>query len=220
MPVPLSPAIGFGHKRCGFAVGVRHVVDHVFVFLQLVGLFCQAVKNQAQLVLAGRHFVVVLVHFHAETLHGGEHFGTQVVGFVDRVDGEIAAFDARAVAHVAHFVFCVGVPGRIRRINFVGYFVDGVGIAHIVKQEEFSFRAHVGHITDACRLQVGFCFFGCAAWVTLVCFACVGLNNGAVHADRFFGVERVNISAVRIERSVSCRRLRWISSPRWRSRQT
>ena len=44
-------------------------MDHIFVFLQLVCLFCEAAKNQAQLVLTAGHFVVMFVNFHAKAFH-------------------------------------------------------------------------------------------------------------------------------------------------------
>jgi hypothetical protein len=34
--------------------------------------------------------------------------------------GEVAALDARAVAHVAHLVLGVGVPGGVERVDLVG----------------------------------------------------------------------------------------------------
>ncbi|EAP80421.1 hypothetical protein NAS141_17949 [Sulfitobacter sp. NAS-14.1] len=188
-----------GHEGCGFTIGVRHVVDHVFVFLQLVRLFGQRAEDQAQFVLAGRHFVVVFVDLHAKTFHGRQHFGAQVLCFVRGVHGEVAVLEARAVAHVAHFIVGVGVPGRVRRINFVGYLVDRVREFDVVEQKEFGFRTHIGHIADARGFQIGFGFLRGAAGVTLIGFACVGLYNRAVHADGFFGIERINISGVRVE---------------------
>ena len=93
--------------------------------------------------------MVVLVDLHAQTLHGRQHLGTDVLTIVDRVHREITAFDTRTVACVAHLVLGVGVPGRIERVDLVGDFVDGVRETHIVKQEEFRFRAEIGHVTDA-----------------------------------------------------------------------
>ena len=65
------------HECRRFAVSVRHVVDHILVFLKLVGLLCEAVKDQAKLVLARGNFVVMLVDLHTEALHRGEHFRTR-----------------------------------------------------------------------------------------------------------------------------------------------
>ena len=184
------------HEGCGFAVRVCHVVDDVLVLLQVVGLLGQRAKDHAQLVLTGRHFVVVLVNFHADALHCGQHLVTDVLSSVCRVDREVTAFDTRAVAHVAHFEVGVCVPSCVDCVNFEGHFVHRVRILDVVEQEEFSFRTPVGYVTDARGLQVRFRFLRCAARVTVVCFACVGLNNGAVQTDCLFCVERVDVDRV------------------------
>jgi hypothetical protein len=60
-------------------------VDDVLVLLDLVGLVRERREDHPQLVLAGRHLVVVLVDLHADALHRREHLGAQVLGVVDRV---------------------------------------------------------------------------------------------------------------------------------------
>ena len=175
-----------------------HVVDHVFVFLQLIRLVRERAKDQTQLVLARRNLVVVFVDLHAHALHRGEHFGPQVLGCVGWVYWEVAALNAGTVAHVAHVVFSVCVPGCVLSVDFERHFVHRVREPNVVEQKEFSFGTKVGHVADAGRLEVSFGFFGCAAGVTRVGFAGVGLNHGAVNADGFFGVERVKIDAVRV----------------------
>ncbi len=187
------------HEGCRFAIGVGHIVDHIFVFLQLIGLFGQAVKDQAQLVLAGGHLVVVLVDLHPQTLHGGQHLGAQVLSFVDGVHREVAALDAGTVAHIAHLIFCVSVPGGVGCVDLKGHFVDGVGEAHIIKQEEFCFWPHIGHITDAGGLQIGLCLLRGAARVTRVGFAGVGFNHGAMDAEGLFGIKRIDIGGAGVE---------------------
>ena len=76
-------------------------------------LVLSGAKDQAQLVLARRNFVVVLVDFHTQALHRGEHLAAQVLCFVDWVNWEVTALEARAVAHVAHLVLGVCVPRRV-----------------------------------------------------------------------------------------------------------
>jgi hypothetical protein len=68
-----------GHEGRRLAVGLGHVVDDVLVLLQLVGLLGQRAEDQAQLVLARRHLVVVLVDLHADALHRRQHLGAQVL---------------------------------------------------------------------------------------------------------------------------------------------
>ena len=95
------------------------------------------------------HFVVVLVDFHAHALHRREHFATHVLCVVCWWYWEVAAFDTRAVTHVAHFIFCVCVPSRIDCVYLERYFVHCDLVTYVVENEEFSFWAEVGHVTDA-----------------------------------------------------------------------
>ena len=144
--------------------------------------------------LTRRHFVVVLVNFHAHALHGGQHFAAHIMCIVGRVHREIAAFNARAVASVAHFIFSVSVPRPVDCVNLVRHFVDADRIAHVVKDEKFSFWAEKCSVTDAGRRQICFSFFGCAARVARIRFASVRLDHVAMNADGLFSIERINIS--------------------------
>ncbi|EAP77703.1 hypothetical protein ISM_05400 [Roseovarius nubinhibens ISM] len=188
-----------GHEGCRLAIGVGHVVDHVFVFLQLVGLFGQAVEDQAKLVLARGHFVVMLVDLHAQTFHRREHFRTDVLRVVDRVHREVAALDAGTMAHVAHLVFGVRVPGSVLGVDLIGDLVDRVREAHVVEEEKLRLGAHVGHVADARGLEIGFGLFGGAARVALIGFAGVGLDHRAMHAEGFLGIEGIDIGAVGVD---------------------
>ncbi|EDQ04355.1 hypothetical protein OIHEL45_15539 [Sulfitobacter indolifex HEL-45] len=187
-----------GHEGGRLAVRMGHVVNHVFVLLDFVSLLGQLTKDQTQLMLAGRNLVVVLVDLHAKALHGRQHLGAQVLRFVHRVYREVAALKARAVAHIAHLIVGVRVPRAVGRINFVGYLVDFVRELHIVEQEELGLRAKVSVVTDAGRLKVGFGLFGGATRVALIAFAGVWLSDRAVHADRGFGIEGVDISGAHV----------------------
>ncbi|EDM30433.1 hypothetical protein RTM1035_10510 [Roseovarius sp. TM1035] len=182
-----------GHEGGGFAIGMRHVVNDVFVFLNLVGLLGQRAENQTQFVLAACDFMVVFIHLHADPLHGREHFGAQVLGVVDRVYREIPALEARTMAGVAHLVFGVTVPRRVNSVYLIRDFVDGVREAHVVKDEEFSFGAKIGHIADTGRLEICLGFFCRAARIAIVGFAGVGFNNRAMDAKCLFRVERIDI---------------------------
>ncbi|EBA09822.1 hypothetical protein SSE37_08438 [Sagittula stellata E-37] len=186
------------HERCRTTVGLRHVVDDVLVFLQLVGLFGQRGEDKAQLVLRGRHFVVVLVDLHAEAFHGRQHLGADVLAIVGRVHREVAALVGRTVAQVAHLEFRVGVPCGVVGVDLVGHLVRGDGDLDIVEQEELGLGAEVGDVTDAGGLQVGLGQLRGAARVAVVGFACVRLDDGAVHAERLLGIERVDVDRVRV----------------------
>ena len=77
------------------------VVQRVLVLLHVVGGLHERVEAEAELVLGRRH--LVMVDFHGEAHVGADrhHLGAQVVVRVDRLDGEVAALDARTMGHVA-----------------------------------------------------------------------------------------------------------------------
>jgi hypothetical protein len=100
---------GLRHEGHGLAIGVGDVVDDVFVLLDVVGLFDQTAEDHPQFVLAGRHFVVVLVDLDAHALHRRQHLAADVLGLVDRVHREVAALVAGAVGQVAALKVTVSV---------------------------------------------------------------------------------------------------------------
>lgn len=128
--------------------------------------------------------------------YGGEYFGVDVLIIVDWVYWEVFIFDIWMVIGVVYFVFSVRVSGIVLCINFVGYFVDGVGEVNIVKQEEFCFWILVGDIIDVGGFEVCFCFFSSGMWVMFICFIGVWFNDRVVYIDGFFCVERIYVSRV------------------------
>ena len=133
-------------------------------------------EDEAELVLAGRHLVVVLVDLHPDALHGREHLGAEVLGVVDRADREVAALDAGPVAHVAHLVLGVGVPRRVDGVDLEAHLVHGDRVADVVEDEELGLGAHVGGVADAGGLEVGLGLERGAARVALVGLVGVGLD--------------------------------------------
>jgi len=194
-----------GHEGGRLAVGVGDVVDHVFVFLDLVGLFGEAREDQAQLVLARGDLVVVLVHLHADALHGRQHLRAQVLRVVDRVDREIAALDARAMAAVALLERGVGVPRAVDRVDLVGHLVHRHRKADVVEDEELGLGAEEGGIADPGGLEIGLGLLGGRARVAAVGLAGVGLDHRAMHAQRLFGVERIDIGRIDIRHQLHVR---------------
>ncbi|MPL90543.1 hypothetical protein SDC9_36596 [bioreactor metagenome] len=186
------------HEGHGLAVGVGHVVDHVLVLLDVVGLLDQTTEDHAQLMLAGRDLMVVLVDLHAHALHGREHLATQVLGFVDRVHREVAALVAGAMREVAGLDQGIGVPGSGLGVDLVADLGRGDRVAHVVEDEEFGFRAEVGGIADARGLQIGFGLVGNLTRAALIGFAGVRLDHVAMHAHGLFGIEGVDVDRGRI----------------------
>ena len=58
---------------------LRDLVDAVFVDLHLVGHQRQRVELHAELVLGGRHLMVMLLDLDAHLGHGGKHLGAHVL---------------------------------------------------------------------------------------------------------------------------------------------
>jgi hypothetical protein len=125
-------------------------VDHVLLQLQPVGALHQRAELGADLVLAGvGHFVVVHLDRDAQRLEDQAHLGAHVLEAVDRRHREVAALDARAVAHVAAFEVLAGVPGRLFGVDLdeAARHVDVP--AHAVEDEELGLGAEVGGVADA-----------------------------------------------------------------------
>ena len=157
MPEPLSPKIGFGMKRRRLAVGLRDLWIDVLVDLHVVGHRDHRAELDAELVLGGGHFVVVLFDDDAHLGHDREHFGADVLAAVDRRHGEVAALGARTVAEVAHLVLGAGVGRQFERVELEAGVVRVGREAHVVEDEELGFGAEEDGVADAratsCRLR-------------------------------------------------------------------
>ena len=62
MPEPLSVLDRLGHEGRGLAIGLGDLLHDILVDLHAVGGVRQRAEGQAEFVLGGGHFVVVLVH--------------------------------------------------------------------------------------------------------------------------------------------------------------
>jgi hypothetical protein len=118
---------------------VRDHVHDVLVDLHAVGGLGQRAVGEAELMLPGRHFMMVLVHRQAHLDHGRDHLGADIDGAVDRRDREIAALGARAMTEIAAFIL---PPGVGRQLDIVDAEVGGVVAVlepNVVEHEEFGF---------------------------------------------------------------------------------
>jgi hypothetical protein len=77
----------------------------------VVGQRDHRAELDAELVLGGRHLVVVLLDHDAHLRHHREHLGADVLGAVDRRHREVAALGAGTVAQVAHLVVGAQLDG-------------------------------------------------------------------------------------------------------------
>ena len=186
------------HEGRRLAIGVGHVVDHVFVDLHVVGGGDQRLEPGAELMLRGGDLVVVLLDDQTHLTHGRQHLGAHVLGRVHRVHREIAALGAHAVAHVAGVVVAVGVRRQLDRVQLEAGVVRRHRKLHVVEDEEFCFGADEHGVADAGRLQVGLGALGDHARVAAIAFAGAGLENVAEYGQRGLGIERIEVGGGRI----------------------
>ena len=184
------------HERRRLAEGMGDHLHHVLVDLHVVGGAHQRRVGQAELGLAGRHLVMVLVHVEAHVPHHGDHLGPEIMGGIDRRHREIAALDRRPVPDVA---FLQDAPGNVRA--FVGFELIDAAVhrhfeAYVVEDEELGLGPEIGDVADAGRGQVSLGLVGDRARV-----AVVGLAGGRLH-----DVADQDHRRLRRERVHGCRR--------------
>ena len=181
-----------GHECRRLAVAVGHVVHAVLVDLHVVRLHDQRTEFGTQFMLALRHLVVVLLDREAHFAHGAEHLGTQILLAIHWRHREIAAFDQRAMAHVA---FRVVLQAGLRAFDAV-QLVHAVSAAgaelHAVEDEELGLRAEEGGVAQAGALQVFLGLLGSAARVAVVALAGAGLVDVAEQDHLRLGREWVH----------------------------
>ncbi len=166
-------------------------MDHVFIDLHVIRGAYQRPELDAELVLGGAHFVVMLLGDHAHVGHDREHLRAEILRGVDRRHREIAAFGARTVAEIAHLVFGVHVRGQLGRIELVAA-IERLGLeADVVEHEELGFRTEHGHVADAGLLQIVLRLAGDRARIALIGFVGQGLEHVAEHRKRALREERV-----------------------------
>ena len=190
--------VGLRHEGRGLAVGGGDLLHDVLVLQDVVGLCGQRAEDEAELVLRRGHLVVVLVDLHAHPLHRREHLAADVLGGVDRRHREVAALDAGPVAHVAHLVDGVGVPGGVDRVDLEADLVRRVREAHVVEEEELGLGTAVEGVADAGLLQEGLGLLRGAARIAVVGLVGVGLEHRAVQAEGLLGEERVDVGRGRV----------------------
>ena len=105
------------HEGRGLAVDLRDLLDAVLIDLHPVGHGHERRELQAELVLGGRHFVVMLLDDAAHLGHGGEHFRAHVLHRILRRHREIALLGADVVAEIAAFVVGVGIGREFGRVR-------------------------------------------------------------------------------------------------------
>lgn len=102
---------------------------------------------------------------------------------VGRWDGEVAFFEARAVAVVFAAAIGSAVPDGFVAVEEVVAAVGGLVEAYVAEEEEFGFWSEVGGVGDAAGFEVGVGFACDVAWVAAVGLACEGVVDVADEAE-------------------------------------
>ena len=104
--------------------------------------------------------MVVLFDFNAHLCQNGNHFRAQVIGAVNRIDGEVAALDFRAVRQVTLRVFAAGVGWQFFGIQMNEAVIRRILEAHGIEDEEFCFRTEIDGVCNTDRQRIFFSGFG------------------------------------------------------------
>ena len=190
---------GFGHEGGGFAEVVRHVVDHVFHVLGLVGTVYQGAEFGADFHLAaGADFAVVHFHFNADFLQDVDHGGAQILPGIHRRHGGVAAFHHRAVAGVLAVQMQAARPGGAFGGDFETGFVHMGFKLNAVEHEKFGLGAEIGRVAHAAGFQIGFGSAGDGARVAVVALAAGRVDHVAGEHQGGIVVEGVDEGGGRI----------------------
>ena len=144
-----------GHEGRRLAVGVGDHVDDVLIDLQVIGHLHQGLETDAELVLAGRDLVVVLLGLHPHLLELGQHLGAQVGKRIDRRHREVSALDRGAVADIAFIELLAARPRAFLGADGIEAVVHGDIEAHVVEDEELGLGTEIGGVADAALLEIG-----------------------------------------------------------------
>jgi hypothetical protein len=174
------------------------LLDGVLVDLDVVGGLDDRRELDAELVLGGRHFVVVLLDRHAHRGHGREHLAADVLRAVHRRHREVALLEPDVVAVIAAVVFGVVVGGELGGVHAEADVVGRVRIAHVVEDEEFGLGAEIDAVAQTGRLHVRLGLLCRGARIAVIGLIGQRLENVAVDGQRGRPEERIDIGRVRI----------------------
>ena len=186
------------HEGCRLAVGLGHVVDHIFVDLQSIAGLHQRAELDAQLVLGGAHLMVMLLGDDAHVGHHTQHFRAQVLRGVDRRHREIAALGAGAVTEIAHLVFRAHVRRQLGGVDPESAIIGVNRKAHVVEHEELRLGPEHGLVADPRLLQIGLGLSSDGAGIALIRLVGQRLKHVAENRQRALGEERINRRRVRV----------------------
>ena len=153
-----------GHECGRLAMFGGHILHDILVDLHPVGHLNHRRKTQVNFRLTGsRYFVMMAFDLEAGPNHLVDHFRADVLEGIIGRDGEITTLVANLVARAP----VTGVPGRFITGNFILAGIAATLIAHLIENEEFSFRTAEHRVGNAGCLQMRFGFTDDIARVTV-----------------------------------------------------
>ena len=186
------------HERCGLAVDLRDLLDAVLVDDQPIGHHRERREFQAEFVLRGSHFVMVLLDDAAHARHGSKHFRAHVLRRILRRHREVAFFGADAMAEIAAFVVGVRIGRQFDRVELKAGVVRVYLVFHVVEHEELGFGSEEDRVADAHRLDHGLGLLGDAARIAVIGLAGGRLENVANQRHRGFSKKWIDAGSRRI----------------------
>ena len=188
--------VGLGHERRRFAVHVGHVLDDVLLQQRPVGTFHQSRELGADFTLASTcYFVVVHFNWNAHGFEDLAHLVAHVDGAVHWGDREVATLGAWTVSAVAAFQLGSAVPRCFVFVDLIEAVAGLIAPTNFVEQEKLWLRTEIGHITQACGLEIRFRALGDGAGIALVGLAVCGFDHVADQDQGWLFDERINEGA-------------------------
>ncbi len=177
------------HEGRSFAVGVSNVVYAVLKNLNFISFLNHGVEFNTDFTLtSGSNFVVVNFYVQTHLLHGVTHSSTDVVQAVYWWYWEVAAFNARAVTHVAVGEGFASGPIRFFRVDLNERARHVLAPLDVVKNEELRLWTEESCVAQTGRLQVLFSALSNRAGIALVALHGRRLNDVAAQDNgRFVG---------------------------------
>ena len=138
-----------GHECDGVIVAIGHIFKHIFKPHELIRHLQQGFETHVDFGLSGGgHFMMLGLGLDPQIFQRQDHLGAQILKFIHGRNREITFLVARFVTQVGALV-PAGVPVAFDRVDLIKGRKAGGFKADIIKDEKFSFRAEVGHVSDA-----------------------------------------------------------------------
>src|SRR6185369_1539767 len=186
------------HESYGLVVADSYILDDILEPLQIISHVHEGVETHIDLGLtAGGNLMVLALNTDTDFLQLHYHLVTQIVLGVGRGNREITLFMARFVAEVRE-LFTTCVPGTFDRIDGIEGLVGAGVVTDVVEDVEFCFRPEVRGVTDAGRLEIGFCLECDVTRIAGVTFLGDGIEYVADQGKSRYGNKRIHLGGLGI----------------------